>query len=117
VTGEPAAAAGGRRVTLRRTGGLFAGNVLQTTVAEEELSAPHAAELAALLAPVDVASLAARSPIAGTGADRYQYDLAVEQGGETRRIIAPDGAVPEQLAPLVDWLERRATAEREAARG
>ena len=103
---------GARRVTLRRTGGLFAGNVLQATVAEEELSAAQAAELAALLAPVDVAALAARSPIAGTGADRYQYDVAVEQGGETRRIIAPDGAMPAQLAPLVEWLERRATAAR-----
>ena len=108
---------GGRRVTLRRTGGLFAGNVLQTTVAEDELPAAQAAELAALLGPVDLGALAARSPIAGTGADRYQYDIAVEQGGETRRIVAPDSAVPAQLAPLVDWLERRATQERKGARG
>lgn len=107
----------GLRLTFRRTGGLFAGNVLQTTVTEDELSEPEAAELGELLGRVDIDDLAARAPIRGTGADRYQYDLTVQRGGQGRRVIVSGGAIPDELAPLIDWLERRATEERTRARG
>ncbi len=108
---------GGLRLTFRRTGGLFAGNVLETTVSEEELSEAEAAEVGELLGPVDLGALAARSPIPASGADRYQYELAVRRAGQDRRVTVSDGAVPDELAPLIDWLQRRATQERERPRG
>lgn len=117
MSSDAVAEPGGLRLTFRRTGGLFAGNVLQTTVIEQELSDAQGAELGELLGPVDIDQLAARSPIRGPGADRFQYDLTVERGGQGRRVIVSAGAVPDELAPLIDWLERRATQEREHARG
>lgn len=104
---EPAAT----RVRFRRTGGLFAGNVLETSLDEQQLASPEAAELHRLIAAVDLAELAARSPIRARGADRYQYELEVDHGGERRHVIVSDGAIPDDLRALVTLLERRANEE------
>lgn len=101
----------------RRTGGVFAGNVLEISLGERELSSPGAAELRALVTSADLADAARRSPIRGTGADRYQYELEVDCAGERRHVIASDGAVPHDLRPLVQLLERWAAGEHERTTG
>jgi hypothetical protein len=102
----------GPRLSFRRTGGLFAGNVLATSVAPEELDDEPARELEQLLGQTDVASLAEQSPMRGRGADTYQYELVVEEDDEPRQVIVDQTAIPEELRPLIDWLERRAEDER-----
>ena len=99
----------GRKISFRRSGGLFAGNQLETTVSESEL-APG------LLERADVASHARRSPIPGPGADTYQYELEVEGGGDRHQVVVQQTAVPDDLRPLIEWLERRAEQERDRAR-
>ncbi len=98
---EPA----GLRLSFRRSGGLFAGNVLATSVSVDE-------ELAPLVSQADLPGLAERSPISGPGADTYQYELVLEGDGPPRRVVVQQTAVPDELRPLIDWLERRAEAER-----
>lgn len=90
------------RLSFRRSGGLFAGNVLATTVPIDE-------ELEPLLERADLPALAERSPIRGPGADVYQYELVLEGEGPPRRVIVQQTAVPDELRPLIEWLERRAT--------
>jgi hypothetical protein len=95
----------GQRLSFRRSGGLFAGNVLATSVSVDD-------ELAPLVAQANLPELAGRSPIRGPGADVYQYELALEGDGPPSRVVVQQTAVPEQLRPLIERLERRAEAER-----
>jgi hypothetical protein len=96
----------GLRLSFRRSGGLFAGNVLVTSVSVDE-------ELAPLVAEADLPKLAERSPIRGPGADVYQYELVLEGDGPPRRVVVQQTAVPDELRPLIERLERRAEAERD----
>ena len=93
------------RLSFRRSGGLFAGNVLATSVAVGE-------ELAPLVERANLGTLAERSPITGPGADVYQYELVLEGEGPPRRVLVQQTAVPDELKPLIEWLERRAEQER-----
>jgi hypothetical protein len=98
---EPA----GLRLSFRRSGGIFAGNVLATTV-------PIDAELKPLVERADLPALAERSPITGPGADVYQYELVLEGEGPPQRVIVHQTVVPDELRPLIERLERRAEQER-----
>jgi hypothetical protein len=105
---EPA----GPRLSFRRTGGLFAGNVLATSVSPAELDPAAAAELERLVRDADLGSLARSSPIRGPGADVYQYELTLEGAGEAVQLIVGETALPGRLRPLVEWLARHAEQER-----
>jgi hypothetical protein len=101
------------RVRFRRTGGLFAGNALETTVSADELPA----ELQALAEELSAEALAQGPASVSRGADRYQYEFVVEGGASPQRAVVGDAAMPERLRPLVAFLERRATDERRRSRG
>jgi hypothetical protein len=110
---------GGRRearISFRRSGGLFAGDRLETTVDLDELPEEEADGLERELSRVDLDELARGSPLRGQGADAYQYDLAVERRGETREVTVDETALPDELRPLVDRLTRRAARERRERR-
>lgn len=100
------------RIRFRRSGGLFAGDRLETSIELAELPQEEAADLEHDLAAVDLDALARGSPLRGRGADAYQYDLTVERGGETRDVTVAETAVPAELRPLIDRLTRRAAKER-----
>lgn len=100
------------RIGFRRSGGLFAGDRLETSVDLAELPQEEAADLEHDLAGVDLDALALGSPLRGPGADAYQYDLTVQRGGETRELTVTETAVPDELRPLIDRLTRRAAKER-----
>jgi hypothetical protein len=97
-------------VSLSRSGGLLPTGDLAITV-----STSDAAELAGYVDRAGVEQLAARSPLRSRGADMYTYELVVQRG-EERYQIEVDGALPEEMRPLVRWLEQRATAERRRGR-
>ncbi len=100
------------KVSLHRSGGLFAGDELAISVVAAELDDQSRETLERHLEQVDVEEFAKRSPIVGPGADMYQYDLIVERGGKCSHIVVSQTAVPNDLQPLVEWLETRAAAER-----
>jgi len=45
---------------------------------------------------------AADSPARGTGADRFQYDLAIEDEGGRRELTVSEDQMPDELRALVD---------------
>ncbi len=94
-------------VEVERSGG-FAGIVTRRRADTAELAPHDAAELRALVAGADLAgleqSLAASAPGATPatgGADRFQYDLTVDDGEHVHRFSVQDGSVPAQLQPLL----------------
>jgi len=95
-------------ISLRRSGGILPGRVLESSLREEELEPEEAERVRALLDAADVPALAARSPLAGPGADMYQYELEVERDDSEHCVRIAGSAVPEGLRPLVELLERRA---------
>lgn len=99
---------GGLSITLRRSGGMLPGQVLQASLQEAELEAAEGERLRELTDAVDLPALAARSPITGPGADMYQYDLVVEDGGLQNHVVIRGSHVPQELRALVALLERHA---------
>jgi hypothetical protein len=55
----------------------------------------------------DLPALAAASPMPGKGADRFQYELTVEDAGGRHELAMGEDSVPDELRPLIDRLNRR----------
>jgi hypothetical protein len=49
-----------------------------------------------------MASLAAASPMRGKGADRFSYELTIEDEAGRRHVAVSEDRVPEELQPLLD---------------
>ncbi|MDQ3885557.1 MAG: hypothetical protein M3308_00715 [Actinomycetota bacterium] len=97
------------KVSFRRTGGLFAGGVVTVSVSADDLDAPAREALQRCLEQADLEVLAERSPISGPGADIYQYDIVLDRGGRRSQVVVAQTAVPDNLRPLIEWLEQRAS--------
>ncbi len=50
----------------------------------------------------DLPKLTADSPARGSGADRFQYDLAIEDEGGRRELTVSEDQMPDELRALVD---------------
>jgi hypothetical protein len=87
------------RIELVRSGG-FAGITRRSSL---DVGEDEAAELERLLDELP----AADPP---RGADRFQYELRLTRGGETRVVTLHEGAIPAEIRPLIDRLTRRRTA-------
>ncbi len=91
---------------------MFAGNVLATSVSVEDLDDAQGQVLQRYLEQADLEALAERSPITGAGADIYQYDIAVDDGVRRSEVVVAQTAIPDNLRPLLEWLEQRAARQR-----
>ncbi len=89
------------KVEVRRSGG-FAGRVTEHTADAEALDQPAAEELRRLVAALEVADPPADAR--SRGADRFQYDVTVQQGAGRRRFSADDGALAPELRALVQFV-------------
>jgi hypothetical protein len=89
------------RIRYRRSGG-FAGMTLTCAADLDELP-PGLREL---LSHTDLNALRASS--APGGADRFQHELVVDEGGSEQRAVLGDHELPADLRPLVEWLTNRA---------
>jgi len=87
-------------IEFRRTGGL-AGLAMVATVDTDTLGPEKSAGLLANLERADVADLASRPLPTPTGADRFQYDLTVQQGDDRHSLTVGESALPAELRPLV----------------
>jgi hypothetical protein len=91
-------------ITVRRTGG-FAGIARTARVRTDDLDPAAADELRALVRGADLPAV--RS--APSGADRFQYEIHVRDGGREQRAIVHDGAMPEPVRRLVDRVQELAS--------
>ena len=48
--------------------------------------------------------LLADPPMRGKGADRFQYDLAIEDESGRRELTVSESEIPDELRPLIDRL-------------
>jgi hypothetical protein len=90
-----------------RTGG-FAGLRLTATIDSDALPEE---ESEMLMDELDNANFFELPPVLhepSEGADRFQYEITVEEEEKSHTIAAGEAAVPENLQPLVQHLERLA---------
>ena len=69
----------------------------------ERLPDPDAARLRELVQRADIEALARRSPLRGRGADRFQYDLRVDDA-ETHEVTTSEDAASAELRELIEWV-------------
>jgi hypothetical protein len=99
------------RIEFERSGG-FAGMQLSTSVDTGGLAPRDAALLESAVEAADFAQLPRRLVSAAPGADRFQYHLVVEQGGERYEVDVGEAALPDSLRPLIEQLSRLARTGR-----
>jgi hypothetical protein len=93
------------RVEFHRSGGL-AGIPLAATADADELAAEHAVELRRLLTAEEAPTLPEHTASPSRGADRFQYDLSIDDGQRHRAFNWDETAVPDSVRPLLDTLTR-----------
>ena len=62
----------------------------------------EAREVEAMVATADLPKLLAASPMRGKGADRFQYQLVIEDDDGRHELTVSEDQMPEALRPLVD---------------
>jgi len=87
-------------ISVRRTGG-FAGIARTARVRTDDLDAPAADELRALVREADLPAVKSEP----SGADRFQYEIDVRDGDREQRAIVHEGAMPEPVRRLVDRVQ------------
>lgn len=93
------------RLALKRSGGI-AGLTLRAEVETEELPEEEGRELRELVRRTNIEGLAERGS-RPRGADRYQYDVAVEDGDHRARAVVSGEHVPPELRSALDRLLQR----------
>jgi hypothetical protein len=102
------------RLDVIRSGG-FANLRVPAHLDTSELPPEEAQEIEALVAAIDLESLAERSPLRGRGADRFQYDVTVTRDQEEHRVTASESEVSPDLRALIDRVLTRGAAPRGSA--
>ena len=69
-----------------------------------ELPDADAREIDELVKSADVPALEEASPMRGGGADRFQYDLVIEDDDGRRQVTMSEDKIPNELRPLIDRL-------------
>jgi hypothetical protein len=107
------------KISFKRSGG-FAGLPGQNQSLEidsDKLPHPKAKELERLVEetrPFDQPS--AHAPV-NQMRDGFQYDLTLDAGDRTHSIKTADGAMPDELQPLIDWLSKEVNEELKRKKG
>lgn len=91
-------------ITVRRTGG-FAGIARTARVRTDDLDPAAADELYALVREADLPAVKSEP----SGADRFQYEIHVDDRGSNQHAIVHDGAMPDPVRKLVSRVEELST--------
>lgn len=94
-----------------RSGG-FAGLNLSATIDCDALPPDEAQSLKDELDAAQFFSLPTTLAGSWGGADRFQYDITVDDDGRTHSVTVGEAAVPASLQPLIQHLERLAKTQR-----
>lgn len=95
---------GGLHVDFARSGG-FAGLTLETSVDAEDLPPKEQAELERLVSAVEGAGAVKSTR---PGVDRFQYDIEISRGKESKRFSVGEADLTPELKALSQWLLERA---------
>ena len=96
------------KVTLVQSGG-FAGLRVGKIADTGTLPAGDAEHLKDLVEAAGFFDLAERIGPPPKHADRFQYRIAVEDGGRQKSVLVADEALTDQLKALVRWLQASGT--------
>jgi hypothetical protein len=69
---------------------------------------PLPAELRRAIEDAKFFEMPARNAAPSRGADRLQYSISVSDGAKAHTVSVTDGAVPDSLQPLIDYLSKAA---------
>ncbi len=94
-----------------RTGG-FAGMRLAATIDSSDLPPQEAQALQQELEAAKFFSLPNQIKGQGGGADRFQYEITVDDGKRQHSVEVGEAAMPDSLQPLVQHLESLARTRR-----
>ncbi len=94
-------------VQFRRSGG-FAGIPITAATDADSLGEEHAAQVQSLLRSPEVPQEPDHPAAGNGGADRFQYQLDIDDGQNRRSFAWSEAQVPEDMRPLVDYLTRLA---------
>jgi hypothetical protein len=98
------------KIYFERTGG-FAGLRLQLSLELDDLAAEDSESLEKMVAEADF--FHRPEPVVARGvSDGFQYTLTVEQDDDQRTMQVSEGALPEELRPLLNDLSVRARSRR-----
>ncbi len=95
------------KIAFERSGG-FAGLRLAAEIVLESLTEEDAGRLRQLVGDSAFFDLPAQILAKVRRPDRFTYRLTVAEDGHTHTVEADEEAVPEALAPLIDWLTEAA---------
>jgi hypothetical protein len=101
------------RISFKRSGG-FAGLPGQNQSLEidsEQLPQPKAKELERLVEETRPFDHPSEHASDSKTRDGFQYDLTLDAGDRTHSIKVADGAVPDKLQPLIEWLSQEVTED------
>lgn len=90
------------RINFERTGG-FAGMQITKLVDTANLTGDEANQLRLLVDTANFFSLPATIN-SNTQADRFQYQITVEDNGQKHTVVVSEQAAPGTLKPLLEWL-------------
>jgi len=93
-------------LSFTRSGG-FAGMRLSTHLDTRTLSPDEAKRVQRLIEDADLFNISSVSVARSTSADRFQYDLTVDDQHRQHTIRLPESAVPDKLRPLLSYLIER----------
>ncbi len=99
------------RIHFVRTGG-FAGMRLASTIDSDALPEEENQMLQSELDNAHFFELPSQLTGESGGADRFQYEITVEEGSKRHTIAAGENALPGHVQPLVQHLERLARTSR-----
>ena len=102
-----------KRIRFRLSGG-FAGVVRGADIKLADLPEAERARLEALIqaSGLDAPSRSARSARATAARDMEEIEIEVERGDAVARHSFAELDLPEKVAPLVEWLKKKARPQR-----
>lgn len=97
-------------IHFERSGG-FTGLSLQATINTQELRPEEQEQVKALVEQADFFATELGS-FTTQGADRFNYTLIIEDGERNRSVTLPEGALPPDWEPLVEYINALARQQR-----
>lgn len=91
------------KIDFTRSGG-FAGMRTAARIDTDTLPSTEADRLRRLVEEAGFFGLPATLKSSAPGGDRFQYRIVAEEGEKRKEVFADEGAVPETLRPLLDYL-------------
>jgi hypothetical protein len=99
------------RIDFSRSGGV-AGMTMRTSVDVDTLPADVRRQVCDWVEASDFFSLPAQPAAGSGGADRFNYEIRIEDTGRSHSISIGEADAPQTLRPLLDWLNRTARGNR-----